>query len=682
MPIYCLGCLDQKRSKDSKFYNAAPLPLVAVNNLRQTFNMKKRKLDVISEIPPASKICKSCYDLTHNNAILRIDLNEPDLTIYRKGLHSHTQCTFGCKILGNLVSVPSKIRTFLLMNYKFLVLPTSQMCADHVGLDNYWPLVKQITREVAAEDQKQISDLMFDYNQSSRNDHTFNLDNLSSISDSDFKAWFAFDKEQFGKICSFTKSCQAKHVAVLLCKMRTSLSNKQISFLFGCCEQTIANHMDNARNDLLQNLVPQFLNNNDREVLLNHNTPMAKALFDLSDQNGVCCFDATYRFVQKSKNFAGQKQLWSEQKKMPLTKPMVGCAPDGYVLYVLGPYDATHNDATILKDCMVRYEETLDALQRNDVIIVDNGFRDALDALKQRGLTAYVPGTGQRDTIEANKARFVTKVRWVNEQLFGRLKKKFKLFALPAHNSTLLHDYDSLLIAFALLNVFHEPILSDKNHEDMAILMKSRMNVPNLLKDVVGQYNLSKVKVPFIEVNYTSLDNEENNLNLQFPKLTLDDLYSVSLGPYQINNAASYYAQHLKDDIFLVQKFELNRRYRISALDYASFGINISDPILVKAYMKSRFRSTKNHHIFVLVDKSKIGRNAITEYFCTCETGSRTVGCCSHVMTIIWFLGYAQYNVIHVPNRNITNVSITIPKIQNTGEEDNEDSDGDSEMDD
>lgn len=74
MPVYCLGCSDQKRSKDSKFYNASSLPLVAVNNLRQTFNAKKRKLETISEIPESSKICKSCYDMSHKNAIVSIDL--------------------------------------------------------------------------------------------------------------------------------------------------------------------------------------------------------------------------------------------------------------------------------------------------------------------------------------------------------------------------------------------------------------------------------------------------------------------------------------------------------------------------------------------------------------------------------------------------------------------------------
>lgn len=254
MPTICLGCHDQKRSKDSKFYVANSLSLVTLNNLRQKFNTKKRKLDEISEIPPYSKICKSCYDISHKNSVVSVDLNKPDLTIYRKGLHSHTQCTFGCKTLGNMVSVPKATRIFLLMNYKFLVLPTSQMCSEHFGADDYWPLVNQITREVPFEEQKLVSDLMFDHYQNTRNEHTFNIDNLNSIDDSDFEAWFAFNKVQFGIICSYIRSCEAKHVAVLLCKMRTSITNKQMSFLFGCCEQTIANYMNSARNDLLQNL--------------------------------------------------------------------------------------------------------------------------------------------------------------------------------------------------------------------------------------------------------------------------------------------------------------------------------------------------------------------------------------------------------------------------------------------
>lgn len=342
---------------------------------------------------------------------------------------------------------------------------------------------------------------------------------------------------------------------------------------------------------------------------------------------------------------------------------MVGCAADGYVLFVLGPFNANHNDAQILKECFDRYEDILAVLREKDVILVDNGFRDILDFLiNQKKLQAYIPGTGERDTLEANQARFVTKVRWIIEQVFGRLKQKFKLFALPAHNATLCNDYDYLLIAFALLNLFHKPILSDEEHQNVSQIMKSRLNVPNRLKNIVQQYNLSQQRVPFDDANYTAMDNQENNSLLLFPKLTMEDLYYVSLGPYQLKNAVSYYAEHVEEGIFLVQKFNPNARHRTSNLDYTTHGINVADPLLIKAHMKSRYRSGKSHYIFVLADREKLGRDAILEYYCTCESGSRTVGCCSHIATIIWYLGYAQYNEIHIPNPDILNASITIPK--------------------
>jgi len=86
--------------------------------------------------------------------------------------------------------------------------------------------------------------------------------------------------------------------------------------LFGVCERTIANYINLAREDLHKNLVPKFINYNDRSVLIAHNTSMAKTLFDMPDDKTCSIFDVTYRSAQKSmKNYAGQKQLWSEQKK-------------------------------------------------------------------------------------------------------------------------------------------------------------------------------------------------------------------------------------------------------------------------------------------------------------------------------------------------------------------------------
>lgn len=109
----CLGCEEQKRSKNVKFYSIQSIenPLIVINNLRQTYNAKKRKLNEIADIPEKSKICRSCYDLSKAPHILaNIDPNQPDLSIYRKVLSSHNRCTFACKNVERLILIPKKIR--------------------------------------------------------------------------------------------------------------------------------------------------------------------------------------------------------------------------------------------------------------------------------------------------------------------------------------------------------------------------------------------------------------------------------------------------------------------------------------------------------------------------------------------------------------------------------------------
>lgn len=123
--------------------------------------------------------------------------------------------------------------------------------------------------------------------------------------------------------------------------------------------------------------------------------------------------------------------------------------------------------------------------------------------------------------------------------------------------------------------MFHEPILSDKQQENVPLLMKSRLNVPNRLKEVVQKFNLSQVRTPFLEVEYCGLDNEENNRLLQFPVLTMNDLYTLSFGKYQIKNAISYFTEHQREGTFLVQKFQPDRRHKTAAVNYDDYGITV-----------------------------------------------------------------------------------------------------------
>ncbi len=95
---------------------------------------------------------------------------------------------------------------------------------------------------------------------------------------------------------------------------------------------------------------------------------------------------------------------------------------DGYILCVFGPFlsDYQNNDASIFKNCLSKNEQDiLNWLHKDDVIIADRGFRDAVGKVKQFGYEIIMPSFINRkkqfSTEEANHTRLVTKVRWVIE---------------------------------------------------------------------------------------------------------------------------------------------------------------------------------------------------------------------------------------------------------------------------
>lgn len=66
----------------------------------------------------------------------------------------------------------------------------------------------------------------------------------------------------------------------------------------------------------------------------------------------------------------------------------------------------------------------------------------------------------------------------------------------------------------------------------LALEMKSRINASNRLICVVREFNIFQVKSPYLQPEYTVMNNEENNQELQFPELAVDDLYYLNLGLY------------------------------------------------------------------------------------------------------------------------------------------------------
>ncbi len=74
-----------------------------------------------------------------------------------------------------------------------------------------------------------------------------------------------------------------------------------------------------------------------------------------------------------------------------------------------------------------------------------------------------------------------------------------------------------------------------------------------------------------------------------------------------------------------------------------SHGLTASDPMLIRGKIQSRHWSSTQYFVYILIDRAEQGVEAVSSYTCSCVQGLRTVGCCAHISTVLWFLGYARH---------------------------------------
>ena len=131
-----------------------------------------------------------------------------------------------------------------------------------------------------------------------------------------------------------------------------------------------------------------------RDVIDLHTRPLASEL--LADRPGraILVLDGTYIYFQKSANNLLQRRTYSMQKGRPLIKPMLITTTTGYIVSCMGPYFAGYknNDAEIAKHIIYKNKESIvQWLEKGDILVVDCGFRDALDYLHLMDYQTYMP---------------------------------------------------------------------------------------------------------------------------------------------------------------------------------------------------------------------------------------------------------------------------------------------------
>lgn len=419
-----------------------------------------------------------------------------------------------------------------------------------------------------------------------------------------------------------------------LIKMRTGRTNDDIGRVFGITGIAISKRLNRVREAMEKDFVYQNVNRLlRREELARQTTISSQMLFcDGDTTRPVLILDGTYVYIQKSKNFEMQKKSYSDQKKRNFVRVMMCVTTNGHIVFAMGPYPASTNDAKVLES-IVSESNALNNLIAGDVILLDRGFRDCIEFLKNRGFTVHMPALLQRSqnnqqlsTIEANKSRLVTANRYGVETRNGHIKTIFKIFQKEWYNIALPHLMSDFRICAALINVYFKSIESNKGYDtEIASRMLARINTPNRLSTIIHTNNFQRQLKQFDRFNEFE----------ELPRLNEMDLVWISLGKYQIAQAASYCHEHIKANgmEFVVYACP-NDVCRKNFADFFSHGKQLK---LLMARMKSRFRSNKAHDAYILIDTLGEGENCVMAYCCTCYNGLRTVGCCSHIMSIIWF---------------------------------------------
>ncbi|XP_026741645.1 uncharacterized protein LOC113503762 [Trichoplusia ni] len=80
---------------------------------------------------------------------------------------------------------------------------------------------------------------------------------------------------------------------------------------------------------------------------------------------------------------------------------------------------------------------------------------------------------------------------------------------------------------------------------------------------------------------------------------------------------------------------------------FAALEIEGNHPLLLRARIKSRHTSRREYYTYSLYDELPSFedqlRNGILSYRCNCVSSNRTVGCCAHILTILWYLVWTRY---------------------------------------
>lgn len=616
-----LSDIVQPTSSNAQNADELEMPSQLISQLSSSLSLTTTTSSLSSTNDPTYEVIEKS-----ENEIQYVDMMFPRV------INTHKYCCV-CGSKNEMMVIPFEARIQVFVKRKIFIPRYNRCCKHHLIKKRFYEEDIFSLRIYSNTSTFEVSDLENLMKQLSVSSDSVLLDKIGDYSfpEERLKVLTGLTWENLTKLRTMMTSMRNSEtrdviqaIVVFLFKLRTGNSNAVISSVLGLQrEQLVSDYVQSVMKSFEQDVLPKYfgINASSRQNILNHSSEIATKLFELNDQLMIIC-DGTYIRHQKSTNNEYQRKSYSGQKKVPLFKPFTVCTTNGYVIDMLGPFTANKNDAEILKSILEDPNGLIKLLEKGDIFVLDRGFRDVVTHLENLGFKVLMPALkGKRNqltTSESNDSRFVTKIRWVVESVHGVIKQKFTLLDHKVDNKLLPKAQLFCQIACFLNNEFGKRFNSDKEIADQVLsVMNLKKNQDNTLANDVEREHWARRKIPFETIKSDDLHD--------FPEMTEKDLHILFTGSYQLSQAVSYLAEIMDKDNNL-------------SLQYVKTAENI-----LKFQVKSRHINAKVYRCFIEYHPNKNGINGISRYCCDCANGRRTVGCCSHVAAIIYYLSHARY---------------------------------------
>lgn len=493
-------------------------------------------------------------------------------------------------------------------------------------------------------------------------------ENENNFSDDEFEALSPISKEQFNELFTYCERVPVpnhphvhryvskKDLLCFLCKLRQGLSDEFLRVVFSySSRQAVSMMIATVRQSLMARFVPEnigFQAIPRDQFIERHVTEFANALYNPEPDRRIAILyeDCTYLDVEKSSCFAALRNSYCVPKKRHLVKPCMLTGSDGYLLDIQGPYfsNPANNDARImLNEFQNDMNGMREWLRGGDVFVLDRGYRDAIGHLEAMGMIVRSPpfleqGQNQFTTEEANEARIVTITRWISEAINGHLKNIFKFFARRISTSHVSNLSDFLRIAGAIMNRYKDRIIVPNRDAAYARTVSEQAAEVNVVQARVEVDRLRYRRARWLQLTPAHFP--------LFPRMAIEQLHELTFGTYQVYLSPSY-----------IQDTLLRAEDEIAGQQHVEFDSNYNEPGFARFRISSRFRRAGQHQVWITFNEEYDPENPHLEdnepilgYYCICKSGSRTLGTCSHVAALIWYLAFARHQeVVKYPSLEV-----------------------------